>query len=190
MQQTRSKTTLLLVEGAIMIALGTVLSMIKFDLPLGGGVTLCSMLPLVFYSYRNGVKWGFFTAVAYSIIQMLLGLDNVQYAQSVGMALAIVLLDYIVAYSVLGFAGLLRDKLSNPRLAIALGTASTIFLRFLCHFVTGIYIWEVLWPNEFGYAPVAWSFIYNGSYMGVELVITTVAALLLVRYADIGKRSA
>lgn len=43
----RKKTILRLCESAIMIALATVLSMIKFaNLPFGGSVTLCSMYHL------------------------------------------------------------------------------------------------------------------------------------------------
>ena len=46
-----------LVESAMLIAVGTVLSMLKFDMPMGGGLTLCSMLPLVLLSHRYGWKW-------------------------------------------------------------------------------------------------------------------------------------
>ncbi len=183
----RNEKVRLLVEAALIVALGTVLSMIKIDMPLGGGVTLCSMLPLVFFAYRNGVKWGLGAAFVHSLIQMLLGLDNVQYATSALMAVEIVLLDYILAYTVLGLAGMFRGKLKNMRVEIAVGAALTIFLRFLCHFASGWIIWEALWPNEFGYAAPVWSFIYNGSYMGVELIVTTVLAVLIVPLVNYGR---
>ena len=187
MNQQLSKTRIL-TEGAIMVALGTVLSMLKvFDLPMGGGVTLCAMLPIVLIAYRHGVKWGVFTAFVFSVLQLLLGIDNVQYASSALMALGIILFDYIVAYTVIGLAGIFKGKFGKPALEIVLGTVLVMFLRFLCHFLTGWVIWDALWPNEFGLAAPLYSLEYNGSYMLVETITTSIAAALLVRFADYGK---
>ena len=73
MSKTYSKTRIL-VECALMIAIGTVLSNIKFfTLPNGGSVTLLSMLPFVLVSFRHGVKWGLFTGFVNGCLQMLLG---------------------------------------------------------------------------------------------------------------------
>ena len=72
-----------LMESAIMIAIGTMLSEFpKIDFPLGGGLTICSMLPLVLISWRYGVGRGLIAAAAYSLLQLVLGLNNVQYATS------------------------------------------------------------------------------------------------------------
>ena len=85
-----------LMESAIMIAIGTMLSEFpKIDFPLGGGLTICSMLPLVLISWRYGVGRGLIAAAAYSLLQLVLGLNNVQYATSALMAAGIVLLDYV-----------------------------------------------------------------------------------------------
>ena len=66
-----------------MIALATVLSMIKFaNLPFGGSVTLCSMLPLVLIAYRYKWKWGLLTGVVYGLVQMVLGANNLSYGTS------------------------------------------------------------------------------------------------------------
>ena len=48
------KSTRRLVESAVMIAIGTVLSMFPFTAPwaYGGGITICSMLPLVIIAHR------------------------------------------------------------------------------------------------------------------------------------------
>lgn len=164
-----------LTESAVMIALGTVLSMLKFEgiWAFGGGVTVCSMLPMVLISYRWGVKWGLMAATVYALLQMLLGIDNVQYATSVWMAAGIILLDYLVAYGVLGLSGLFRGKIKNPRAALVAGIGLAFFLRFLCHFATGWAIWDALWPNELGMLPALYSFYYNGSYMLPEFLITS-----------------
>ncbi|MBP5792799.1 MAG: energy-coupled thiamine transporter ThiT, partial [Spirochaetaceae bacterium] len=51
----RRSATRIMVEGALMIALSTILSMIKIlEMPFGGSVTLLSMLPIILMSYRNG----------------------------------------------------------------------------------------------------------------------------------------
>ena len=164
-----------------MIAIGTVLSMLKIDFVMGGGLTVCSMLPLVMVSFKYGTKWGVFTAFVYSILQCLLGLDNVQYATSVGMAIAIILLDYIVAYTVIGFSGIFKNKTKNFKSALILGISVTFFARFLCHFATGWMIWDALWPNEFGMAAPLYSFCYNGSYMLAEAIISSVCGIIIFK---------
>ena len=179
--ENRNQKTSRLVISAIMIAIGTVLSMLKIDFVMGGGLTVCSMLPLVMVSFKYGTKWGVFTAFVYSILQCLLGLDNVQYATSVGMAIAIILLDYIVAYTVIGFSGLFKNKSKNFKSALILGISVTFFARFLCHFATGWMIWDALWPNEFGMAAPLYSFCYNGSYMLAEAIISSVCGIIIFK---------
>jgi len=76
MSKTYTKTRTL-VECALMIAIGTVLSNIKFfTLPNGGSITLLSMLPFVLVSFRHGVKWGLFTGLVNACLQMLLGTSH------------------------------------------------------------------------------------------------------------------
>ena len=179
--ENRNQKTSRLVFSAIMIAIGTVLSMLKIDFVMGGGLTVCSMLPLVMVSFRYGTKWGVFTAFVYSVLQCLLGLDNVQYATSAGMAVAIILLDYIVAYTVIGFSGMFRNKAENFKTALILGIALTFFARFLCHFATGWIIWDALWPNEFGMAAPVYSLCYNGSYMLAEAVISSIVGTIIFK---------
>lgn len=172
-----------LVLSAVMIAVGTVLSMFKFEglWLFGGGVTFCAMLPLVLVSYMYGCKWGLLTAFVFSVIQTLLGIDNVQYATSVPMAAAIVLLDYIVAYTVIGAAGFFVGKIKNETVAVVSGIWATFFARFVCHFITGWMIWDALWPNDFGMISPVYSLYYNGSYMLPEAVITSVVAVIMLK---------
>ena len=185
-----------MVETALMLAIGTVLSVLSFQgvWALGGSITFCSMLPLVVLSWRWGWKWGLLCGLVFGILQMCLGYANVQYATSVGMAAAIILLDYVLAFSVIGLAGLFRGRLKQERAGIIVSIAVTFFLRFLCHFLSGVLIWEALWPNELGWAAPVWSAAYNGSFMVPELLITGVAAFVswrpLERYylgRDIGE---
>ncbi|MBQ7873661.1 MAG: energy-coupled thiamine transporter ThiT [Oscillospiraceae bacterium] len=179
--ENRNTKTSRLVFSAIMIAVGTVLSLFKIDWAFGGGITICAMLPLVVVSWIYGTKWGIFTAFVFSVLQCLLGIDNVQYATSAGMAVAIILLDYIIAYTVIGFAGIYKNGIKNKYYAVVSGICTTFFARFICHFITGWMIWDALWPNEFGMAAPVYSLCYNGSYMLAEAVITSVVAVLLLK---------
>lgn len=179
--ENRNRKTSMLVFSAIMIAIGTVLSLLKVDFIMGGGVTACAMLPLVIVSFRYGCKWGVFTAFVFSVLQCLLGLDNVQYATSVGMAIAIILLDYIVAYSVIGFAGIFAKKAKSFNTALISGIGLTFFARFICHFITGWFIWDALWPNEFGMMAPIYSLCYNGSYMLAEAIISSAVGIILFK---------
>lgn len=172
-----------LVESAIMVAIGTLLSVLSFQGPwaLGGSITVCSMLPLVFIAQRYGTKWGVFTAFVFSLLQLVLGVHNVQYATSFIMAVGIVMLDYVLAFTIVGFSAVFNKLISNRLVAIITGIIVTFVGRFVCHFLSGWIIWEALWPNELGWAPALWSFVYNGSYMLPEIIITVVAAALLYK---------
>lgn len=176
-----SKNTKRLVESAILIALGTVLSLFSFSGPwaLGGGITICSMLPLVILAQRYGTRWGVFSALVYAVLQMILGFSNVQYAQNVWQAIAIILFDYIIAFGVIGFSAAFNGVIKNRPVAIAVGTIVTLLGRLACHFISGWVIWEALWPNELGWAAPVWSIAYNASYMIPEILITTIAAVAL-----------
>ena len=70
-----SKNIRRLVECAILVAVGTVLSLFEFKgaWALGGGITFCSMLPLVMIAHRHGTKWGVGSALLYSLIQTAAG---------------------------------------------------------------------------------------------------------------------
>lgn len=109
-------------ESGIMLAFAVVLSILKLvDLPYGGSITICSMLPIALIAYRYGTRWGLLTAFAFSLIQMLDGMKNLQYATSFGALMAIMLLDYIVAFMVLGLCGIFRNKIRSQSGAVTAG---------------------------------------------------------------------
>ena len=176
------KSTRRLVESAVMIAIGTVLSMFPFSAPwaFGGGVTICSMLPLVIIAHRYGTKWGLFTAFVYSVLQLILGVSNVQFAAGYGFALAVgvLLLDYILAFTVIGLSACFNGVIKNHLASIVVGIVFTFALRFVCHFLSGWIIWGVITPNEMGLVAPLYSLIYNGGYMLPETIITAVVAAL------------
>ena len=85
MANEKNRSVHILAESAIMIALATVLSMIKvYEAPYGGSVTLLSMAPIIILSMRRGVKTGLVAGFVHSLIQLLLGLNNVAWVPTPG----------------------------------------------------------------------------------------------------------
>ena len=177
MKENVTKPIFRLTLSAIFIALATVLSMIKiYEPPLGGGVTLFSMLPIIMLSCMFGMKWGLGVSFAYGIVQMMLSFAEVcSWGLTPWVLVATFVFDYVLAYFVLGFAGAFRKM---GYVGVIIGTAFVLLLRFLCHFGTGVFIFDIWceWDSVWLY-----SLCYNGGYMLPELVLTTVGAAVIFR---------
>lgn len=180
MNQSKTKS---LVECAIMIALATVLSMIKLaELPYGGSITIASMLPIAIIAYRRGMGWGLGSAFVYGIVQQLLGLNSLSYVTTWQSVVAVILLDYIVAFTVIGFAGIFRNKIENQALGLTLGCVFVSILRYICHVISGATVWAGLSiPTQ---AALSYSFIYNATYMLPECIILAVTAVYIGSVID------
>ena len=91
MQANKQQKMLRLVESGLMLAMATVLSLVKvLPLPYGGDVTAFSTLPLIIIAYRHGLGQGLLTAFAHALIQMMLGAQNFSYGFTVPAVIAIV----------------------------------------------------------------------------------------------------
>ena len=182
------KRALRLTESAIMLAFATILSMVKIvDLPYGGSSTAFSMLPIILIAYRYGTGWGLFTAFAYSLLQLLMGMSSLSFATTAGAAAAIILLDYIVAFLALGLGGVFRGKLHSQGAALAAGTVLACVLRYICHVISGCTVWAGLSiPDS---QALLYSLIYNATYMAPETLITVVGAVYLSKVLDFGSET-
>lgn len=173
-------------ECALMIAASTVLSMIKiWEQPWGGSVTLLSMLPLILVSLRWGTRWGLLTAFVHSLLQMLLGFYAPP-ANTVIAFIGVILLDYVLAFTSLGSANIFAHFTKNRTANACIASSIACFLRFICSFLSGALLWgsyQSYYEWADGMSVWLYSFIYNGTYMLVELVLTTIGAALLVRFA-------
>ncbi len=174
-----------MVECAIMVALATGLSLITiFKLPLGGSVTILSMLPICMFSIRHGVKWGLACGFIYSVIQLLLDLSAVlSWGLTPAALVGCFLLDYIVAFTVLGLAGVFRK---HGKIGMILGICFALALRFCAHVLSGTIIFDVWLPEGWNNAFI-YSVCYNGTFMLPELVFTCIAAAALVNIPQIVK---
>ena len=172
-----------LCECAILLALAVILSYIKLvQLPFDGSITLLSMLPLCVISIKYGIGWGIGSAFCYSWFQILQG-GVFAWGLTPVMLVGSLLLDYILAFTVLGLAGIFRKK---GVLGMVLGVAMVCVLRFFVHFVAGVILWAnfaefvafgASWVNQ----PVLYSLCYNGVYMLPETIFTTLGAYILFR---------
>ena len=181
--------TFKLVFSALMVALSVVLSMFKIEFLYGGSITIFSMVPLVLVAQMYGVPWGLLTGVVYGIIQMVMGLKNFGYVTGLESYAMVAVFDYIVAFGVIGFAGITR-KIKNRAVAASLGAVIACILRFFCHFFSGITVWKALeWNDAPAFisermlqpdlVPYTYSLMYNGGYMFPELILTAIGSAIL-----------
>jgi len=183
MSEKNYSKTRILVECAIMIALGTILAQLKlFRMPSGGSVTAASMVPFLLLSYRHGTKWGLIAGFTNSILQMLIGGIYPPIAPGAIGYVAEILLDYILAYMVLGLASLFFKLFRKNKLfAVAISSFICCILRFICAFVSGFLVWADVMAD--GIAAVTYSLAYNASYLVPETIITVVVITLLYKVA-------
>ena len=170
-----------LAVSAMMLALAFVLSYIKiFQMPFGGSVTLLSMLPICFVSIKYGLPWGFGTAFCYSILQILQG-GVFGWGLTAETLVGCLFLDYILAFTSIGIAGLFRKKGRGGMIA---GTVLACAMRFVFSFISGFVLWAnmerfVAFGAEWVGRPVLYSLCYNGAYMLPETAFTVVGIVVL-----------
>lgn len=188
MQENKQQKMLRLVESGLMLAMATVLSMVKvLDLPYGGSITAFSALPLILIAYRHGLWQGLLTAFAHSLIQLLLGANTLSYATSAEAAVAIVALDYLLAFTVLGLGGIFRRKCESQGTALVLGALLTGVLRYTLHTIAGCTVWAGLSiPTE---AALVYSLAYNATYMIPETLVTALGAWYLSKAVDLREQT-
>ena len=175
-----------LVESAIMIALATVLSIVKVvDMPYGGSVTLASSLPIVIIAYRHGLGWGLASGLVYATLQQLLGLNTLSYVTGWQSVVAVILLDYILAYTVFGLSGIFSKKAKKQHTGMVLGALMCSILRYVCHVISGVTVWrEISIPAS---AALTYSLIYNATYMIPDTCVLLVAVYFIGRMIDFSR---
>ena len=167
-----------LCECSIMIALASVLSLCKLvDFPYGGSVTLASMLPILLIAYRHGTLTGVLSGFVYGIVQQLLGLNTLSYASTPAAVVAIILLDYLLAFAAVGLGGVCRRLSVSAPMQLASGALFGCLLRYLLHVIAGATVWAGLSiPTE---AALFYSLGYNATYMIPETVLLVAVAAYL-----------
>lgn len=203
-----SENTLKLTVSAIMVALSTILSFVKFaELPYGGSVTLFSFVPVLFVGYAYGFKWGISAGLVYGVLQTIFGISGaVAGAGFKWWQVALcALLDYLVSGAALGTAGMFKKSIKNREVSFGLGILVACIIKYACHFLSG-YILFAGWAEWFftegagvsygagilasfsGNALSAiYSLIYNATFMLPETIISIVIGLIIIAVKPIRK---
>ena len=214
-----STKTRRLTESAMLLAVAIVLEIVSKmfipEMPFGGQVTLVSMLPVVLISYRHGVRWGLVAGAGYALLEMALGAKTVAAAFQpgyfgdgvlLGNALIMCLLDYLVAFTVLGLGGAFRNRIQSAGGGLAAGAVLALGARYAAHIAAGYILFsggaewfftqdgfpawgaklvQTLSPQMLG---LVYSVVYNGMYMLPELLLTAAASLLVANIPGIVKK--
>ena len=169
------RDTRVLTEAAIAVALSFVLGLfVLFKMPFGGSVSL-EMIPLILLSLRQGWKVGVVAGVTYGLLDLAIDPFVVHPLQ--------LLLDYPLAFGVLGLAGLFKPTVRGA----VLGATVAVLARFLCHFLSGVVFFASYAPE--GWNPYIYSAAYNAAYLVPSLLIAIAVVVVLMKALDAAQPS-
>ncbi|UAC48941.1 energy-coupled thiamine transporter ThiT [Bacillus aquiflavi] len=183
----KQRQTIFLVEIAVFTALAYLLDLLSGFIfsriwPQGGSVSI-AMVPIFLMAFRWGIKGGMLTGLLLGLLQVVLGWSHI-YTPVQGF------IDYFVAFTVVGAAGIfasqVKNALNNQKrvkwiVFVTMGTFIGSALRFLAHFFTGIVFFGAYAPKG---QPVAlYSLIYNGTYMLPSFILSAIIVILIISTA-------
>lgn len=155
-----------LAVSSVAIALASVLSMVKiFHMPMGGSITLFSMLFITLIGYWYGLRAGLMTAFAYGCIQLILGAYIIHPVQ--------LLIDYCFSFAALGLSGFFKGKKYGMLAGYLLGVTG----RFVFSFISGMVFFGSA-ASEYSMSIPVYSAVYNGAYLYGEALLTVVILLI------------
>ena len=173
---------LILLEGALMAAIATVLSAVVptvewFDISLG-------IIPIVIFSIRRGLKAGLLSGLLWGLLPILIARASI-------LTVTQGILEYPVANMVVGLAGIysnqIKQALSNNNWHVIfsrslLAVFIAVFAKYFCHFIAGIIFWGSYAPK--GMSPVLYSLFVNGGSFLFNLVLAGIVVVALEKKAD------
>ena len=164
---------------AMLTALSFALIMVSKLLPApwtqGGYITLGSMVPIILVSIIIDTKWGLLAGFVFSLIQLMTDFYMPPATTTLSF-IGVIMLDYVIAFTVLGLAGFFVKLMGNKSWAIPVSGTIVTGLRYMMHVLSGLLIWGAFADTDC--VPV-YALVYNGSYMIPEMIITTVVLALL-----------
>lgn len=151
-------TPQLIARIGIALALATLLKMLRlYHFPQGGSITLGSMIPILLIAFMYGPQVGCLTGFLYGVITLILDPYILHPVQ--------VLFDYPLPFMALGLAGFFNSRK-------LFGTSIAIFIRFICHFISGVAFFGSFAPE--GMSSIIYSLLINGPMIGIEGIICLV----------------
>ena len=161
----RKQGTKMLVYSAMAVAVATVLSFLKIvEMPQGGSITLFSMFAITLIGYFYGPAQGILCGMAYGLIQLVTGPYVIHPAQ--------LLMDYPLAFGMLGLAGFLNKRPDGLLAGYVLG----VFGRLIMSVLSGV-IFFAEYAGDMD--PFLYSVGYNIAYLGGEALLTAVVFMVI-----------
>lgn len=165
-----------LAYAAVCLATSFVLSFVKVSpVPNGGSITLASWVPVLIYTYAYGAPKGFLVGIIFGVLNFLSGPYILTPFTFV--------LDYILAFAMIGLMGFARHFSKSLVKNVVLGTVLAVVARFVMHLFSGmIYFAEdAIWvdlptPNAFVY-----SLIYQLVYIPGDMIIAIAVLVILAK---------
>jgi len=167
------KETRILAELSIFVAIGAALHYLSrlylpfFHLPEGGSITAASLVPILWFALRRGLRWGLEAGIVFGLVDLVL---PGSYFISNPIE---ILLDYPLAFGALGLAGAFKKQ---PLIGVGVGIAG----RFVFHFISGI-VFFYTYALEIGWNPALYSAAYNAAYLIPEFIISAVIIYTLAK---------
>lgn len=174
----------IIIFSAMVLSISTILSLFQINVLWinGGNITFFSLVPLSILCYKYKRRYAFLACFCFSLIQFFLGMNTFKGLNLVSYFFGF-LFDYVLAYSSLVFCsffkGVYKDEIS-----FMLGCTISMILKFLSHFISGIFIWSSILTGNIGV--IFYSFMYNVSYMLPESLMTVCGSYFVMKYLKKG----
>ncbi len=159
-----------LCECGIFLALAIGLSYLEIPIGIAGGSLSFTMLPLLIIAYRHGAGFGITSGAVFGVLKPIISPSSFWGIPSM-------ILDYVVAYAVVGIAGFFMKNRKLTEVGALIGCLT----RYAVHTVSGVLLFAITEPTAIEgigtYSdPIIYSLIYNATYM----VPSTLACVLLL----------
>ena len=149
--------------------------LLRFPYATRGSIKAAALVPLMIYAYRWGGTRGIFVGVVYGILHFILGFKSSVHYLSI-------ILDYLVAYGVIGVCGYFKDSISG----LITGSIVGIALRWAVSVTSGAVVFASYAPQ--GQNPWIYSMVYNASYMVPDGILNIVVLLFIYQGVKRGLR--
>ncbi len=171
----KNNQVLAMLETGVFVSIAVILDLIFgaiYTLPMGGSISV-AMLPIFIIASRRGLKYGLVAGLLYGVIQTMIKVYFLSIPQYI--------MDYLVSFMVVGFAGVVKDTLKKPSrfvFAILLGS----FLRLISATIAGVLYWRIYIPEEIGFMNGIFGSDLNGLFASDNAVIIFSAFLYNALY--------
>lgn len=170
-------TTKMMVEGAVMLALAYALSLIPvFKMPFGGSITAGSMIPIIIFAIRWGLKPGLLVGFTFGLLKLT---QDPYIIHPVQLAL-----DYLLPFMLLGLAGIFKNPIeerlntASAQVMAVVAVFVAFTARYICHVLSGVVFFSEYAGEQ---NAVIYSLIYNSTYLLPDMILAMVLMALIVK---------